>query len=158
VLVLPVALGQALRLVPGVPALVDQHRETNGLVAKLLVVVVLFAAAAEAASHARSLSIWPAAWTLLLCAAAHGAGLLAAFGGGALAGLPSGRRVAVAFAGSQKTLPVGLYLFHAYYRDDYPLAVVPMLLYHAAQLLLDTWVADRLRAGTKTAHLPPPTP
>jgi sodium/bile acid cotransporter 7 len=62
--------------------------------------------------------------------------------GGQLVRLERAEQIAVAFAGSQKTLPVGLFLFEAYYRADYPLAVVPLLFYHAGQLLADTVIAD----------------
>lgn len=49
--------------------------------------------------------------------------------------------IAVAFAGSQKTLMVGAYLALAVG----PLAILPMVAYHASQLVIDTLIADRLR-------------
>ena len=55
--------------------------------------------------------------------------------------------MAIAFAGSQKTLPVALFLFHAYFKDQYPLAVVPLAFYHVGQLVVDTFVADWLHGS-----------
>lgn len=52
--------------------------------------------------------------------------------------------IAVAFAGSQKTLMVGAYLALAVG----PLAILPMVAYHAAQLVIDTLVADWWRQRT----------
>jgi sodium/bile acid cotransporter 7 len=52
--------------------------------------------------------------------------------------------IAVAFSGSQKTLMVGAYLALAIG----PLAILPMVAYHAAQLVIDTLVADSLRRET----------
>ena len=49
--------------------------------------------------------------------------------------------IAVAFAGSQKTLMVGAYLALAVG----PLAILPMVAYHASQLIIDTLVADWLK-------------
>jgi sodium/bile acid cotransporter 7 len=49
--------------------------------------------------------------------------------------------IAVAFSGSQKTLMVGAYLAMAVG----PLAILPMVAYHAAQLVIDTLIADWLR-------------
>jgi solute carrier family 10 (sodium/bile acid cotransporter), member 7 len=49
--------------------------------------------------------------------------------------------IAVAFAGSQKTLMVGAYLAWVVG----PLAILPMVAYHASQLVIDTLIADRLR-------------
>jgi sodium/bile acid cotransporter 7 len=60
-----------------------------------------------------------------------------------LAHLPRTDRSAVAFAGSQKTLMIGL----AITVDFGGLAVLPMMAYHVGQLLVDTLLADRLRAG-----------
>ena len=47
--------------------------------------------------------------------------------------------IAVAFAGSQKTLMVGAYVATAVG----PLAILPMVAYHAVQLFVDTLIADR---------------
>ena len=49
--------------------------------------------------------------------------------------------IAVAFSGSQKTIMVGAFLALAVG----PLAILPMVAYHAAQLVIDTLVADRWR-------------
>jgi sodium/bile acid cotransporter 7 len=58
----------------------------------------------------------------------------------------------VAFSASQKTLMVGVYLAMAVG----PLAILPMVAYHAAQLIVDTLIADWLRqrpAGGDSAQL-----
>jgi sodium/bile acid cotransporter 7 len=55
--------------------------------------------------------------------------------------------IAVAFAGSQKTLPVGLLISETLSRQaGLSFAVFPMLMYHASQLFLDTIIADRFVA------------
>ena len=61
-------------------------------------------------------------------------------------GMSREARIAVGFAGSQKTLLVGLTVAV----EDYgflALAVLPMVAYHVGQLLVDTVIADRLRAA-----------
>ena len=62
-------------------------------------------------------------------------------GGGADWRLPRADQIGVAFAGSQKTLMVGL----AIAIEFGGLAVLPMVAYHVEQLLIDTVLADRLR-------------
>jgi sodium/bile acid cotransporter 7 len=47
--------------------------------------------------------------------------------------------IAVGIAGSQKTIMVGVYVALAFS----PLAILPMVAYHAGQLILDTLIADR---------------
>lgn len=53
------------------------------------------------------------------------------------------RQIAVGFAGSQKTLMIGLQI-----AIDCGVSVVPMIAYHLAQLFLDTLVAQRWRRMT----------
>jgi sodium/bile acid cotransporter 7 len=53
--------------------------------------------------------------------------------------------IAVAFSGSQKTLMVGAYIALAVG----PLAILPMVAYHAAQLIVDTLVADWWRGRSE---------
>jgi sodium/bile acid cotransporter 7 len=52
--------------------------------------------------------------------------------------------IAVGFAGSQKTLMVGL---HVALMVGGGLAILPMVAYHVCQLIIDTLVADRLVAS-----------
>jgi sodium/bile acid cotransporter 7 len=52
--------------------------------------------------------------------------------------IPRPDAIAVAFSGSQKTLMVGAYVALAVG----PLAILPMVAYHAVQLIVDTLVAD----------------
>ena len=73
----------------------------------------------------------------------HVATLYAGFGLGRLAKLDRPDWIAVGLAGSQKTLMIGLYI-----ADDLNLGVgiLAMVAYHAAQLIIDTVVADRLHS------------
>src|SRR5262249_29847649 len=73
-------------------------------------------------------------------------------------GLGFGRpdRIAVAFGCSQKTLPVALFLFEAYFKEGYPLAVVPLVFYHVGQLVVAPFLAAGLapRGGGPTEPVP----
>jgi hypothetical protein len=39
-----------------------------------------------------------------------------------------------------------------YYKSAFPLAVIPLLFFHVGQLILDTFIADRIRARPKAAQ------
>ncbi len=157
VLVLPVGLAQCSRAVPVIARTATRHKSAVGVVARLLVLVVLLKAAVELSHFLSSLSPGVVALAAIVCLSVHLAALaLGLFGGRAL-GFERGDCRAVAFAGSQKTLPVALYLYQTYYVAAYPLAVLPLALYHVGQLLADTVVADRLAAQdveTRKAAVP----
>jgi len=80
---------------------------------------------------------------LLVVSAAH----LAVLWAGVLAARWAGRgrdaQIAVGIAGSQKTLMVGLQT-----AIDCGVSVIPMIVYHVAQLVWDTLIAQRWAAGT----------
>jgi sodium/bile acid cotransporter 7 len=59
-------------------------------------------------------------------------------------------RIAVAFSGSQKTLMVGLQV-----AMDAQVSILPMVTYHVGQLIVDTLLADRLRASKAADHKDP---
>jgi sodium/bile acid cotransporter 7 len=61
-----------------------------------------------------------------------------------LCGFAREDQIAVAFAGSQKTLMVGLLV-----AISLQVSILPMVAYHVSQLFVDTLIADRFR---KTAH------
>jgi sodium/bile acid cotransporter 7 len=109
---------------------------------RLLVAVVVVKAAVDVAGEVGKLEAGPLLAAGAICLVVHLAGVALGLGGGRLLGLEHAERVAVAFAGSQKTLPVALYLVDGYFADR-PLAVVPLVLYHVGQLVADTLIADR---------------
>jgi sodium/bile acid cotransporter 7 len=75
---------------------------------------------------------------IALVTAVHLALLAAGYFLAQLAGMQRAEAIAVAIAGSQKTIMVGLYVALAFG----PLAILPMVAYHAAQLVVDTMLAD----------------
>ena len=64
-------------------------------------------------------------------------------------------RIAVGFAGSQKTLAIGLAIGTDYFNG---LTILPMIAYHVCQLLMDTLVVDYLQKHAPEAEPEQPTP
>ncbi len=60
--------------------------------------------------------------------------------GGPVVGVPRDQQIAVGFSGSQKTLMVGLSA-----AISMGLNIIPIVAYHAMQLLVDTVIADQLK-------------
>jgi sodium/bile acid cotransporter 7 len=151
-LVLPVAVGQGVRLVPAVARVVNRHLVLNGVVTRLLVAAVLVKAAVDAIDHAGRIPLHLLLLSGLAAVLLHLAGWGLGYAGGRALGFARADCAAVAFAGSQKTLPLALYLFAAYYVEQYPLAVAPPVLYHVGQLVIDSFLADGLARRPEGDH------
>jgi sodium/bile acid cotransporter 7 len=151
VLVLPVGLGQVSRTFAPLARQTTRHKLLLGGISRLLILVIILKAVVGAgdrlAEGAAALTFLAVLTTAFLCLGTHLAALAGGFWSGRLFGFNRPSRIAVAFAGSQKTLPVALYLFDVYFVKAYPLAVVPIVFYHVGQLILDTLIAERLQKG-----------
>jgi sodium/bile acid cotransporter 7 len=161
-LIVPVALGQLARWPASLRQLAVRGKITLGIVSQLLIFLIILQAVVLAAERLRGSPVTEQAHILLLagliCMAIHLAGLCVGYWGGKVLSLDHRDRVAIAFAGSQKTLPIGLLLVNTYF-SRYALAVVPLLFYHVGQLLVDTWIADRFRnEGRRMQPIPPYPP
>lgn len=146
-LVGPVGLGQACRSLGPLARAAQRGRTVWGVVAQLLILAILLKATVKigerlAVESDPALAWWAVA-TAGLCLGLHLAALLAGLWSSALLGFARPQRIAVAFACSQKTLPVAMLLFERYFQA-YPLAVLPLAFYHFGQLIVDTFVADAL--------------
>src|SRR5262249_56621417 len=96
-----------------------------GVLARVVILVVVMKAAVEVGDRADQLTVGRVAVVASVCLALHLAVLWVGYASGRLVRLSEAARVAVAFSGSQKTLPVALYLFNTYYARAYPLAGAP---------------------------------
>jgi sodium/bile acid cotransporter 7 len=147
VLVVPVAVGQLLRFPVAMRRTATDYRTLWGVAARLLTVAVMLKAAVEVRTRFGEEQAAPGPADLVLlagvCLAVHLIALGTGWWSSRAFGIDRPRRIAVAFGGSQKTLPVSLILFDAYFRDS-PLAVIPIVFYHFGQLIADTFIAERL--------------
>lgn len=149
VAVLPILLAQTVRLWGPVAVATGRHRKALALFAQWGVLAMVFFGAIRAGLQ---LEVTPSALRLTpLDLAAMIASVvtvhLVSLGAGHLIGrwigLSWDDRVAVGFAGSQKTLMLGLTLAIDYFPQA---PILPVVAYHVCQLLVDTLVADWLKA------------
>jgi predicted Na+-dependent transporter len=150
-LVAPVAAGQLCRAAPPLLAVATRHRAALGVLSQVLILGILLRASAQAglelAGGGSELG-WGAVLQVAGFSMALHLGVLAAgWETGRWLGFDRGRRIAIAFASSQKTLPVALLVFDQYFQRTYPLAILSILCYHAGQLLWDTAIAARMARG-----------
>lgn len=145
--VVPVAAAQLLRLVQPVATWAGATRSLLSNLAQLGILGMVLVGAVGCGHRLHELSAngaLVAADILVMIgvvAAVHLVLLVAGFSLARGVGLSRPDAIAVGIAGSQKTIMVGLYVALSFG----PLAVLPMVAYHAAQLILDTVVADYWR-------------
>ena len=162
----PIFLGQLGRQFRVLNSLANRYKQQMSVASQVLVLVMVWTAAAKGGVRLSqtqleiSLFHILAVWTgvIVVHVVTLYVGLYSARG----LGMDRGSQIAVAFAGSQKTLPVGLLVSEALSRQlGLSFVVFPMLMYHASQLFLDTliveqFLAEELALTDKSPHSPPP--
>ncbi|HUG90331.1 MAG TPA: bile acid:sodium symporter [Planctomycetaceae bacterium] len=161
----PTALGQALRLFPRAARFATRHKTPLGVIAQLLILSIVGLAACKAGLKLSGLDDVPGAGAIagvwLSCIGLHVAAMWIAVTGSRLFGFAPRDRIAVAFAASQKTLPIGVLVATdaAMFGNpalNVPWAMFPILMYHVSQLFIDTVVADRMsRSASPPAAVQP---
>ena len=153
VILLPVLGGQLLRLWPLIQRNADHRRALISLVGKgmilLLVLTGIARAARQIGNQQQAIRASDLLFSVGSVALVHSLALFASELAGRVAGLPRPDRLALLFGGSQKTLPAGLFVAESFF-PSFALASVPILLYHAVQLIIDSFVAERLRRESVT--------
>lgn len=150
VVLAPTLVGQLVRTIRSVASWSDRWKSSIGTAAQAIILLTIMIGTVRAGGRVGSLE-GGFAWGAFLLAGAscltlHLAGLSGGLVLSGLLGFARPQRAAVAFASSQKTLPIGVLLATSpeYFGLIAPLAILPMLVYHVGQLVVDTFIADRL--------------
>ncbi len=148
VLVVPVGIGQLSRAFGPLARTAARHQRLLGVVSRLLIFSMILKAVIAVSDRLNERSApLTLSWisvAVVLCIGVHLAALAIGLWSSRVLNFDRASQIAVGFACSQKTLPVSLYLFDVYFKQDYPLAVVPLVSYHVGQLIVDTVIADLL--------------
>jgi solute carrier family 10 (sodium/bile acid cotransporter), member 7 len=152
---LPIILGQVARQPLRIGAWALRHKVGISVGAQILILVMVWTAAVKGGIRISQTKLVISLWSVLLVwgsvVVVHLATLYAGLFLCRLLGVSRADRIAVAFAGSQKTLPVGLLISETLSRQaGLSFAVFPMLMYHASQLFLDTLIADKFVADEES--------
>lgn len=151
-LIVPVFVGQALRLIPLGVKIAERHATPIGVLSQCCILAIVLKAGVMVGDKLHAGAAWEApaifVWSIALAIPLHLFALAAGIMSSRWLGFERGRQVAVAFASSQKTLQVAIVLYDQYFGERFPFAVLPLLFYHVGQLLLDTLIARRLRSSS----------
>jgi sodium/bile acid cotransporter 7 len=157
IVALPLLAAQTIRLAPRVAAWSARRKTPLGVVCQLGMLTMVLTGVVQCGEKLHGISVRGAGdagpgwlgWAATIAAvlAVHLAVLFAGQSLAKMLRLPREDWIAVGFAGSQKTLLVGLGIAISYADVFGPLAVLPMVAYHVTQLLADTLIADQLRTS-----------
>lgn len=146
---LPMLLGQLLRMNAKVAAWSTSNKAVLGTLAQIGLLGIVFVGAIHCGLRLQNTDLsgtnFYQGFVVMLIAAAvlHTSMLFLGQSLGRFIGLGRPEWIAVGFAGSQKTLMIGLQIA---LMVGGGLTILPMVAYHMIQLLIDTVVADRLAA------------
>lgn len=148
----PAAVGQLVRaaVIGWFP--IDRIKTLLGVLAQLGILVIVFGASLNSGPRLFGLGGAEGVAVVVMlvsCVVLHLAAAAIAYFGGKRFGFPLADAKACLFAGSQKTLPIGLLIATdpTMLGDaGVPLAAFPILAYHMLQLFGDTLIADRLKS------------
>jgi len=148
---IPTIAGQLLRLIPANARFATARKIPIGVVAQGMILLLVFTASMKAGLQLASGEAAISSSALLLvwicCLGLHLTGAAVGWWGSSAMGLPLADRKAILFAASQKTLPIGVLLATdptMFGNAGVPFAIFPMLMYHTTQLVVDTFIAQRL--------------
>ena len=146
--VLPMMLGQAFRQKEIVATWATQQKRRLAMAAQVGILFIVFTGAISCGLEVEAAGTQGVPWAefgrmMLSVTLIHVVVLWVGQAGGRWLGFARGDWIAVGFAGSQKTLPVGLQVASMLGGG---LMILPIVAYHVMQLLIDTLVADRLVA------------
>jgi len=146
--VLPMVLAQLVRLMRELGRWATSHTIPFGVTAQVGVLIMIFFGSVQTAQRFARTGGRPLAVELLVVilavVAIHVAVLVAGMFCARCLKMDRACQIAVGFAGSQKTLMVGLQICM-----ELGFNIVPMVAFHISQLLVDTVIADRLRGSRR---------
>lgn len=145
ILILPFVIGQLVqdRVIERIAA----HRARIAWLDRAVIGIAVYVAFSGAVEQGLGTMFAPGDWAALtgLVLAMLALALGAAWGSGALLGLPRADRIAFLFAGSQKSVAIGAPLAAILFPPaSAGFVIAPLLLYHLAQLVLAAPLAMRL--------------
>ena len=146
---LPIAAGQVSRCRMEVRGFADRAKTPLGVVAQCCILLLVFWASLQGGPRLRSgeMGGGPPAVAIVWfsCIGLHLFALGLSLIGSRAFGFSREDVAGTAFAGSQKTLPIGIYIATDLLAGrGVPFAVFPMLMFHASQLFLDTIIVEPL--------------
>jgi sodium/bile acid cotransporter 7 len=138
----PIVLGYLLR--SSLSGFRSRHKLAFSVFQQCMVLLIIFNAVAGSGPNIREAgATLPFLLTFIIIL--HSLILAMNFGISKIIGLDRPSTTAFTIHTSQKTLAVSYLVWSGYFASEYPLALIPGIVYHLTQMIMDTLVAERFR-------------
>ncbi len=148
VVLLPIVIAQLLRLNTSVAGWSGRHRTGLAIGCQIGILFMVLSGAIQMSQHlgdqssGTRVTFVEILWTIVLTCGIHLASMAIGWYVARASGLARPQTIGVAIAGSQKTLMIGLKM-----ALDCGVSIIPMVAFHVGQLILDTFIADKVKAA-----------
>ncbi len=149
-ILVPTMLGQFVR--PFVKNKLEPYKQTFSIFQQSVVLIIIFNAVASSSDkiiQAGASVVVVGVFMLIL----HSVILIMNYGISKGITLDRASTVAFTIHTSQKTLTVSYIIWAGYFAADYPMALIPGIVYHMVQMIMDTVVAERFRIQAEKADM-----
>ncbi len=138
----PIVLGYLLR--SSLSGFRSRHKLAFSIFQQCMVLLIIFNAVAGSGPNIREAGA-TLPFLLAFIIILHSLILAMNFGISKIIGLDRPSTTAFTIHTSQKTLAVSYLVWSGYFASEYPLALIPGIVYHLIQMIMDTFVAERFR-------------
>ncbi len=147
---IPIACGQVARTTLSIRTIADDKKTLFGSIAQVCILTLVLWASVKGGGQLQVADSSEMTFVTVIviffsCIMLHVFGLAMAFYGGQVFRFKREDIVATVFSGSQKTLPIGIFIATDLLANrDLPFAAFPILMFHASQLIMDTLLIEPL--------------
>ena len=138
----PTLIGQILQ--PHLAALIHPYKKQVSIFNQTIVLMIILNAMSSAADRLLGTNI-SIAWLFVFMFGLHTLILATNFGISRIIRLDLPSTAAFTIHTSQKTLTISYIVWAEHFYHSHPMALIPPIVYHLTQSIMDTWVAHRFR-------------
>lgn len=142
----PTLIGQLLR--PRLGALIHPYQKQVSIFNQTIVLMIVLNAMSSAADRLLGTDI-TIVWIFVFMFGLHALILATNFGISRVIGLDLPSTAAFTIHTSQKTLTISYIVWAEHFYHSHPIALIPPIVYHLTQSIVDTWIAHRFRRVAK---------
>ncbi|MBW2175750.1 MAG: bile acid:sodium symporter [Deltaproteobacteria bacterium] len=139
----PTLIGQILR--PHIKSLITPYKKQISIFNQSIVLMIVLNAVSSSTDRILSSDVI-IVWIFLFMIGLHSLILCINFGISRILGMDLPSTAAFTIHTSQKTLTISYLVWAEHFYHSHPMALIPPIVYHLTQSIMDTWIAHRFRS------------